>query len=170
MADLTGFNANEYEAASFDVLPAGDYDVVIVESDLKETKAKNGHYLELVLQVINGPFQNRKLWARLNVKNPSEKCQAIGKGQLAEICRAVGVLTPGDSVELHNKPFKVKVKVGQDDKGNDTNEVTGFKPRHAGAATSSTKPASQTQPQLGESGIAPPLAGAGTSGKKSPWG
>ena len=168
MADLSGFNANEHEPQSFDVLPAGDYEVVIVASELKENKKKNGHYLELSLQIINGTYQNRRLWARLNTHHTSPKARAIASGQLSAICRAVGVLTPKDSIELHNLPFKVTVKVGGDDKGNDTNEVTGFKSRHAGA--SAAKPAQQPQPQPGESGIAPPLAGAGASAKKSPWG
>ena len=47
MADLNGFDANNVPPSSFDVLPAGEYDVVIVASDKKATKDGRGWYLNL---------------------------------------------------------------------------------------------------------------------------
>ena len=71
MADLRGFDANTVEPNdSFDPLPNGDYLCIITASEMKPTKAGNGAFLELELQVLDGPHQGRKLWDRLNVRRP----------------------------------------------------------------------------------------------------
>ena len=124
--NLAGYDANTVEpTGDFEALPPGEYNAVIVESTMKPTKAGDGEYLELVLEVIDGDFQNRKLWARLNLKNPSEKAVQIARGQLSAICRAVGVMTPRDSTELHDKPLAVKV-TQREYEGTMTNEVKAF--------------------------------------------
>lgn len=140
MADLSGFDANQVEPnTGFDVIPAGDYDAVIVDSKKKPTKDGNGEYLELKLQICQkGDFQNRNLWDRLNLKNQSVKAVDIAKSTLSSICRAVNVLTPSDSAELHNKPMRVTVAVKKDNSGNDRNEVKSYKPRQSGPAPTTT--------------------------------
>lgn len=164
MGNLQGFKATDYEPTQgFEVLPAGDYDAVIVESQLKPTKNADGQYLELKWQILTGPHKNRFLWSRLNIENKSEKAQAIGRGQLSAICRAVNVLSVNDSSELHMKPLKIVVKIGDDGKGNPTNEIKGYKPRHAngGAPTAPpTAPAGQTT-QLMTQPSAPPAMPSG---------
>ena len=111
MADLHGFDANTVQPTSFDVLPAGEYDAVIVASSMEPTSNGQGKYLKLELQVLNGPYQNRKLFDNLNLENANAKAVEIARGTLSAVCRAVGVLTPKDSSELHDKPMRVKVKV-----------------------------------------------------------
>lgn len=136
MADLSGFDASTVEPnQGFEPLPAGEYQAVIVASEMKPTKAGTGRYLELQLQILNGKYQNRKLFDRLNIDNPNEQAVQIAKGTLSAICRAVNVLTPKDSSELHNKPLTISLKVKNDDKGNPQNEVNGYKPRHTEAKT-----------------------------------
>lgn len=152
MGNLTGFNAADYKEQTFDVLPAGDYDVVIVGSELKPTKKGDGHYLELQLQVLSGQYQNRRLFDRLNIDNPNATAQLIGRGTLSAICRALGMMTPNDSAELHNKPLKATVRVGKNQNSNPTNEIKGYKSRHVGPQAPPTLP-----PANGTAGIAPPL-------------
>lgn len=106
------FDANEYEPmGSFDPLPVGEYLVVISDSDIKPTSKGTGKYLQLVYDVIDGEYQGRKLFDRLNIINESETAQKIGKSQLSAICRAVGVMSPKDTAELHDKPFIVKIAI-----------------------------------------------------------
>lgn len=141
--NLSGFDAGAVAPnEGFDVLPAGEYDVVIVSSVVEPTSKGDGKFLKLKLQVLNGEFQNRRLWDRLNLWNPSAKAVEIAKGTLSAICRAVGVLTPGDSSELHNKPLRVKVKVEKSEEYGEQNKVTGYKPRNGQpAAAAPTQPA-----------------------------
>jgi len=139
MADLTGFDANQHEpTVAFDCIPAGDYDVIITSSAMEPTKDGKGKFLKLELQVLNGPFQNRKLFDRLNLVNANETAMKIARGMLSAICRAVGVLTPKDSSELHNKPLTAKVAVKRADaKYDEANEIKGYKPR--GSTTAPTQ-------------------------------
>ncbi|MGC1276557.1 MAG: DUF669 domain-containing protein, partial [Planctomycetaceae bacterium] len=111
MADLHGFNANTVEPdESFDPIPAGEYLCVLTASEEKPTKAGTGSYLELEFEVLDGPFKGRKLWDRLNLSNPNETTVKIARARLSAICRAVGVLEPKDSCELHDLPLLVKVR------------------------------------------------------------
>jgi hypothetical protein len=133
MADLSWFNANEVQPTQFDVLPAGEYEAVIVSSEMKATQAGTGRYLKLELQVLNGEYQNRKIWDNLNIENPNAHAVTIARGTLSAICRSVGVLTPHDSSELHNKPLRIKVKVSPARDGFDeSNKIAAYKPRLTG--------------------------------------
>jgi len=132
--NLSGFDAKTVEPGGFDVLPAGEYDVCIVSSVVEPTKAGNGKFLKLELQVLNGPFQNRKIFDRLNLWNPNQQAVTIAQGTLSAICRAVGVLTPQDSSDLHNKPLRCRVTVRKSEEYGDGNEVKRYMPRNAGPA------------------------------------
>jgi hypothetical protein len=134
--NLSGFDAKQVEPNSFDVLPAGEYDAVIVSSTVEATSKGDGKFLKLELQVLNGEFQNRKTWDRLNLWNPSAKAVEIAKGTLSAICRAVGVLTPQDSSDLHGKPLRIKVVVKKSDEYGEQNEVKAYKPRLVAPASS----------------------------------
>ena len=139
MVSLNGFNANEVEPTTdFDPVPAGKYVAVITDSEMKPTKSGTGSYLELTFQVIEGEYKNRLLWARLNLDNPNDVAVQIARGELSSICRAIGVMQPKDSVELHNLPLLVTVKCKKrEDTGDITNEIKGY----------AKKEASQGEPQ-----------------------
>jgi len=139
MGNLQGFDARNVEPnAAFEVIAPGDYEAVIVASEMKTTKNGSGAYLELQLKIISGKYQNRTIKDRLNLHNQSAQTVQIAQGTLSAICRAVGVLTPADSSELHMKPLRITVAVK---KRSDTNEmqaeIKGYKPRSAGPASSS---------------------------------
>lgn len=128
MANLTGFNANEVQPnAEFDPIPAGKYVAVITESELKPNKAGTGSYLQFTFQIIEGDQNGRLLWARLNLDNPNATAVKIASGELSAICRAVGVMQPKDSVELHDLPLVISVKCRKrPDTGDVQNEIKGY--------------------------------------------
>jgi hypothetical protein len=136
MADLYGFDANEVEPRDdFDPIPAGKYLGVITESEMKENKAGNGAYLLLTFELIDGPYRGRHLWARLNLHNPNPTAVKIAKAELSAVCRAVGVMAPRDSEELHDLPLILHVKCKKrSDTGEITNEVHGYSSRSDGAS------------------------------------
>ena len=133
MANLNGFNANNIDPATdFEPIPAGKYLAVITDSEMKSTKSGSGHYLELTFQVLDGPYKNRLLWSRLNLDNPNAQAVQIAQGELSAICRAVGVMQPKDSIELHNLPLLVTVKCKKrDDTGDVVNEIRGYAKKEA---------------------------------------
>lgn len=112
------------------VVPAGEYPAIMIESEKVATKANDGHYLKTQWQIVKGEFQNRRIFCNFNLwLNPSKEVAIqIGKGQFSECCRAVSVLNPKDSSELHNKVCMVKLKIVKDDQYGDKNEITKFTP------------------------------------------
>ncbi len=168
MADLGGvFDANAVQPTSFDVVPAGEYEAVITNSEMKPTLAGTGRYLNLTLQILNGPCQNRKVFDKLNLDNPSDKAVQIARGTLSAICRAVGVLTPKDSSELHDKPLRIKVAVTKSDEFGEQNLVKAYKPRNAGPIPPSTMHGLPTFPPPPNSVSSAPPPAASDDG--SPW-
>ena len=133
MADLGNFDAHDVDPASpFEALPAGKYVAIVTASEMKRTKAGNGQYLQLEFEVVEGQYAHRKLWARLTLDHPNALTVQIARAQLSALCRAVGVMRPRDSVELHNLPVLVTVKCKKrEDNGDIVNEVAGFEKREA---------------------------------------
>jgi hypothetical protein len=166
LAELN-FDANKVEPnAGFDPIPAGTYEVVIIGSKVKPTKSGTGKFIELAMQVLNGPYQNRQLWDRLNLWNDNDKAVQIARGTMSAICRAVGVLTPGDTSELHNRPLCCTVKVKPDQNGNPRNEVSGYKPRvQQRAPSAAPAQAAQQTPAVQNTAAAT----TGASDEQAPW-
>jgi len=146
MADLRGFDANQVEPTSdFEPIPAGKYVAVITESEMKSTKSGSGKYLQLTFQIIEGDYKNRFLWARLNLDNPNATAVQIARAELSAICRGIGVLSPNDSVELHNLPLLIHVRCKRrDDTGEIMNEIKGYsrkeKPTPTAASSNNSTP------------------------------
>lgn len=150
------FNAtNVAPAGSFTVYESGIYDVMIANSELKETKAKKagtaqrGTYLQLTLRIAAGPSAGGTVIDRINFENDNTTAEEIGQAQLSAICRVVGVMQLQDSQQLHGIPFKVELaKVERNDKpGEFSNDVKGYL-----TATG------QTPDQAGQGTAAPPVA------------
>lgn len=142
--DTTGVKPSE----TFDLLPAGDYLAMIVDSEVNPTKAGDGHYLKLEFQIVGeGAGYGRKVWARLNFDNPSERAKEIAFRDLAAIQEAVG--KPGrldHSEDLHDIPMTIKLKVEKGRDGyQDSNEVKSYKPASVAASAAAT-PAAKTAP------------------------
>ena len=135
MADLRGFNANQVEPYAIDCVPAGTYVAVITESEMKPNRRGTGHYLELKFQIIEGPYRGRYLWTRLNLDHPNATVVQLARAELSSVCRAVGVLAPSDSAELHNLPLMIRVRCEtRPDNGATINRITGYSKRQASQA------------------------------------
>lgn len=169
MAFLGGFDASQVEPTrAFEVLPEGKYIAIIMASDMKHTKSGTGQYLELRLQIVDGEHKGRQLFERLNLENPNPVAVEIAKGTLSAICRAVGVMAPQDSAELHDIPIEVKIVCRKDaSTGEIRNEIKGYAKVPGGgngggfgAGTAFTPPPAQTPP---------PQAAPAAGRKTAPW-
>lgn len=152
---------------NFEVLPAGTYTGQVVESEIVSLKSGNGSALKLTLEVLTEGYRGRKIWARLNVKHNNPVAEGIAQQQLRELCDAVGMVRMQDTVELHNKPFNVKLKVRLDDSGQyePQNEVVSFKALGGSPAHAQAMVAGIPRPAVAAS--AAPAAAAGASAP--PW-
>lgn len=109
-------------------VPAGVYQTIIVDSEVKPTKNGTGQMAIFTLQIVDGAHAGRKLFARINVRNPNPEAERIGQSQLSALCHAAGVLQLQDTAQLHNRVVRTKVKIRKDTTGqyDDQNECTGF--------------------------------------------
>jgi hypothetical protein len=132
MANLHGFDANQVPPPSrnYEPVPAGEYLAVIIDSEMRPNRAGTGSYLQLTFQLLKGEHKGRLLRARLNLDNPNPTAVAIAKAELAAICRAVGVLAPQDSTELHDLPLMIHVRcIRRLDNGEVVNEIKDYSPK-----------------------------------------
>ncbi len=126
MADLTplGFVPENVEEMDFKLIPPGIYPVVIVDSDVTDTKKKDGKMLVIKYQVTEGQCVGDTLTDRLNIQNPSDIAQKIGLSQLKNICDAIGHTGQlMDSNQLHGKQLSVKVVIDKFKSNKDGKEL-----------------------------------------------
>jgi hypothetical protein len=139
---------------SFDLLPAGWYTAIITDAELKDTKAGTGKYIKVRYDITGPSSQGRCVFGNFNIQNPNPKAEEIGRQQLGDLMRALGLAAVNDTEQLLNGHLTIKIDVrpGSGDYG-PQNEVKGWK-----SNTGSMPP----QPAAGASASA-----AGT--KAPPW-
>lgn len=141
--------------AALEPLPTGQYPVIITNSAEKPTKAGTGSYIELEMTVQGGEHNGRKVFDRLNIKNPNQTAVDIAYATLSAICHVTGVMQLQDTAQLHGRPFIAVVKKvpRNDQPGNFSNEVNGYKdvngndPGHAGAVSAPSAQPGWAAPQ-----------------------
>lgn len=120
------FNAQDVAPQqAFTPIPAGVYTTTIVDSEVKTTQ-KGGTMAVFHLQVAEGPHAGRRVFARINVRNASPDAERIGQSQLSALCHAAGVVRITDTVQLHGRAVRARVKIRKSDEYGDSNEVSGF--------------------------------------------
>lgn len=144
----------EERSNSFGPLPAGEYEMMIVKSETKPTKANTGHYLELEMHVISGQHSGRRHWERLNLDNPNQQAVKIAQESLAKLCMAIGIDDVEDSEQLHDQAFVAEI--GIDKKDDTRNVIWGYQsigghinnapPKPAPAPAASAAPAKAAKP------------------------
>jgi hypothetical protein len=162
IGDLMSFSFGNFDAREVEPsvgmasgpIPPGKYRAQIVKADWKANKANTGRYLELVFEVNRGEQEGRRVWARLNLENPSVQATSIAAGELSAICHATGVLKPRTEQTLMNLPLVIEVVTEErkDKPGEHSNKITGYH--------SLESMAKQSKPQA---------VAAGSSDDSAPW-
>lgn len=133
MAKVDEFNAGDVDPMNdFSPIPAGKYIAVMTQSEWVQTKKGDGEYLNLTWQIVEGKHKGRSLWSRLNLRNKNQLAVQIAQAELSSICRAIGILIVRDTVQLHDIPIVLTVKLSKrSDTGEDTNEIRGYAKRES---------------------------------------
>jgi hypothetical protein len=95
----------------FKPLPAGWYSVTINKAELRNTKDGTGQYIAVRYDVTGPTHQGRVVFGNLNIKNKSEKAESIGRAQLGELMRALGLAKLADTDELIGGTLSIKLDV-----------------------------------------------------------
>ena len=145
---------------NYELLPAGFYTAQVTDSSIAPLKSGNGEGLKLTFTVLSDNYRGRKVFANLNVRHSNPKAETIAQQLLRELCESIGLARLNDTVELHNKPVQIKVKVRKDETGNysDQNEVAGFQPAAGGQALVAARPLAAPAAPAANAAAAPPWA------------
>jgi hypothetical protein len=151
------FKADELpEPQSFDPIPGGEYTATVTRSELKQTKAGTGQYISLGWQVEGPSHQGRIVFDNININNPSEKAEEIGRRQLNELLRAIGMARVSDTDELIGSTCVIRVGVEKSEQYGDKNNVKGYKALNGASAPRVATLATATAST--SNGAAPPWA------------
>jgi hypothetical protein len=178
MAQLNqDFDASTVEpAAAFELLPPGNYVVRIVQSEMRATKAGDGQYLWLEMDILDGPHQGRKLWDQLNLVNPKQQTVDIAQRTLSAICHAVGQMQVADSEQLHFRAMQVTLAVEFDSRDKHLapeerrkqNKIKGYTPMAASPSPRAGAPAPNAAPAAPRL-AAPPTRPTASATPTAPW-
>lgn len=148
---------------NYELIPEGWYNVTITKAELGNTKSGTGQKIDIRYDIIGPTQQGRVVFQAVNIRNQSQKAEEIGRQQLGEIMRAIGLAKVEDTDQLVGGQLCIKIKIreaSERDKAagyNDPrNEVAGFKAISGGMA-----------PQPAPS--AAPAASSAPGGAKPPW-
>lgn len=113
MLDQTYNTEDLPQGDSFEPVPNGWYQVEIEGAELKDTNSGDGKYINLQLKITGEEYEGRYIWAMLNIQNPSPKAEDIGRRQLGDVLRSIGVGEISDTDQLIGGEMMVKTKIKQ---------------------------------------------------------
>ena len=143
---------------SYDPLPPGWYTATITGAEIKATKDGSGEYIKVRYDITGPSHQGRVVFGNLNIKNASAKAEEIGRQQLGEIMRAIGVPRLTDTDQLIGGALSIKLDVrAATDQYAAQNEVRGFKSASGGSSQQSA-PATAPAASGGPAKATPPWA------------
>jgi hypothetical protein len=146
------------QGRSFEPIPAGWYQAKITEADLKPTKDGTGQYIKLRYDILGPSHQGRVIYGNINLRNANPKAEEIGRQNLGDIARALGLAAVDDTDQLVGGDLQVKIAIKPAQEGYEpSNEVKAFK---------AIEGAGQT---FAQSFSTPDLAGGFTAGSAPPW-
>jgi hypothetical protein len=131
MANL-GFTADvddlpQDNDGNFTPLPAGWYSASINDAQLKDTKKGDGKYIAIRFDITGPSHEGRVVFSNLNIQNKSPKAEEIGRSQLGQIMRAMGLKKVDDSDELIGGQVMIKLTVTKSEQYGDGNDVKSYK-------------------------------------------
>lgn len=132
--------------SSFDPLPPGWYRVSIKEASVAKTKAGTGEYIKIRYDVDGPSHEGRVVFGNLNISNPNPKAEEIGRQQLGELMRAIGLKSLKDTDQLVGGSLEIKLAIRESEQYGNSNDVKAFK--FLGGAPKAVSPAKPKAPWL----------------------
>jgi len=142
------YNVDELPVGSgeFTVLPDGWYSATITKADIKATKNGTGQFIAVRYDITGPTHEGRIVFGNINIKNASSVAENIGRQQLGEIMRAVGLAKVNDTDELLGASLLIKLATRKQEGYEPTNEIKAFK--SLDGAELPTPAAKATQPEV----------------------
>ena len=100
--------------STFTPIPAGWYMASVKESELKDTKAGDGKYINIQWEILGPAHEGRIIFDRINIQNNGPNKDTvirIGLQQLGSIMRACGLPKVQNTDELIGVRCEIKVDI-----------------------------------------------------------
>lgn len=149
----------EGNGGDFEPIPAGWYTAKVADADLRDTKSGNGQLIAVRYDITGPSYEGRVVWNNINIKNANPKAEEIGRQQLGDLMRAIGLPSVQDTDQLIGGECQVKVAIEKSEQYGDKNVVKGHK------ATDGAMP----KPSSGDSAPQGGSESAPAGGAKPPW-
>lgn len=152
---------NQQGQDTYAPLPAGDYLMQIVQSEVRPTRDGSSQYVWFELDILDGEYAGRKFWERLNLWSANETAKKIANQTLVSMTRACGFVAIEDTEELHFKPFQVKMRVKKNGKTGELENSATYLAAEEGPAPqrpAPTAPAARPAPTAAAGAKTPPWA------------
>ena len=128
-------------APSFEPLPAGWYTASISGAEIKDTKS-GGKRIELKYEILGPTHVGRFVFGNLNIVNANQKAEQIGRQQLGDVMRAIGLNRLSNTDDFIGGKLSIRVKVTHSDQHGPGNDIQGWKALDGGAMPRPAIPAS----------------------------
>jgi len=148
-ADLPQGNNGDFQP-----LPAGWYSATITSAEVKQTRAGTGSFIAVRYDITGPSHEGRVVFGNLNISNPNPKAEEIGRQQLGDLMRAIGLDSVTDSDQLIGGQCQIKLAIRKSEEYGDNNDVKGWK---AVEGSAMPKPAAAA-PSQPTAAAAPPWA------------
>lgn len=139
----------------FTPLPDGWYSATISKAEIKQTKAGTGSYIAARYDITGPSHEGRVVFGNLNISNPSPKAEEIGRQQLGDLMRAIGLETVTDTDQLIGGKCQIKLTTRKSGAYADANEIKSWKAPEGMASAAMPKPSAPAQ---APAGATPPWA------------
>lgn len=124
--DIASIPARETTSGDYAPLPEGWYSARIVNAEVRDTKSGTGKYIAVRYDITGPTNAGRVVWGNLNTKNQNPKAEEIGRQQMGDLMRAVGLAKLSDTDQLIGCEVKIKLAIRKSDQYGDGNEVKGW--------------------------------------------
>lgn len=112
---------------SYDAIPAGLYEATIANAEIKDSKS-GGKYINVRYDITGPSHAGRVVFGMITISNANPKAEEVGRQQLGELIRAIGLDKLSDTDQLIGGSLIIKVTVENSEQYGSQNRVSGFRP------------------------------------------
>lgn len=106
-----------------DVVPDGEYTVVVIKSDVRLSRSRKSRRMRLLLKITEGEFSGYRLLDCTYLMHSQPAPVLHGRRKLAALCVATGINALGDSSQFHDIPIRIIVRNRYDRNGKPASEI-----------------------------------------------
>lgn len=144
-------------SGGYDLLPDGWYTATVSKAEIGNTKSGTGQKIDMRYTITGPSHEGRIVFGAINIRNQSQKAEEIGRQQLGDIMRALGLAKVQDTDELVGGTLQIKVKTKAASGDYEArNEIGGWKSVNGGSPVQPSSSAGSGSADSGKS--APPWA------------